>query len=513
MMAPFPELVVSPSPPAIAATAGALILLYFGFSTFYTAFLGPLAQFPGPGLAKFSKIWGFLQAMSLRKTMTVHKMHKQMGPVVRVGPNHLSITAPEIIPRLYSYKPFLKDPGFYTALNAGKAEGHLVSQTDPTQHAKRRKLIATLLTRSAIKGYEGDILHPKIVQAIVPFQEADGSVMDVLPSLRALTVDAAGELTFGKSFGVLDSPGFKHSVIDALAVVSEAVPIVQYLPWLNLLPRWLITSTPIFKPVAKLEELTADAWTIEKALPEPSEAGRTVISRLAFLLKNDEPRYRDNVATSEAMTMIVGGSETTTMALVAALHQLSLVPADQARIREEVLEYIPETVTLDAYLKSGPPSFQNLQQLPFLSAFVKEVLRFYPPVPGLLPRVVGPDGLTVRNMFIPPGTVIAMQSYTVHRDPEVFPDPDTFKASRWLDKSEVEIKAMDARFIAFSIGVRSCVGQDFALAQIFIFLALWCRFYEITPAPGADNGIEDNGVTVHCKHDKLLFNIRAAPIA
>ncbi|KZO90350.1 cytochrome P450 [Calocera viscosa TUFC12733] len=512
-MAAFPELLVSLSPTEIAATVVALLVIYFGASTFYIAFLGPLAQFPGPGLAKFSKIWGFFQAMTLRKTMAVHKMHKQMGPVVRVGPNHLSISAPEIIPRLYSYKPFLKDPGFYTALNAGKAEGHLVSQTDPTQHAKRRKLIATLLTRGAIKSYEGDLLHPKILQAILPFQEANGEVMDVLPALRALTVDAAGELTFGKSFGVLDSPGFKHVVIDALAVVSEAVPIVQFLPWLNILPRWLITSTPSFKPVAMLEQISSDAWTVEKALPDPSEAGRTVLSRLAFLLKNDEPKYRDNVATSEALTMIVGGSETTTMAMVAALNQLSMVPADQARIREEVMEFIPESVTLDDYLKSGPPSFQSLQQLPFLSAFTKEVLRFYPPVPGLLPRVVGPDGLTVRNKFIPPGTVIAMQSYTIHRDPEVFPEPDVFKPSRWMNKSEIELKAMDARFIAFSIGVRACVGQEFAMAQIFIFVALWCRFYEITPAPGSDNGIEDNGVTVHCKHDKLLFNIRPATVA
>ncbi|KZT53068.1 cytochrome P450 [Calocera cornea HHB12733] len=510
-MAPFPTHQASP--------ALALLVVFVALVFYVTAsllrglFLSPLSRFPGPKLAAVTRFWAFFEAISGRKVKGVHELHKMYGPIVRVGPNDLSISAPEAIPRLYSYKPFLKDPTFYDALNGGKVEGHLVCQTNPETHARRRKLISTLLSRSAVKGYENDIIHPKIIKALMPFRDGDfyTGTMDVLPALRAITADAAAELTFGKTFGCLDAPNFDHPVLEALAIVSDSVPVINWIPWLNSIPRSLVQYQKIMAPVIQLEKFVSDAWTIEKAGPEPTDVGRTVLSRLAYLLRNDEAKYRDNVALSEALTMIVAGSETTTMAMVSALHELSLNPGIQARIRAEVAELMPEASRVDDVMESGLPSFQVLQQQPYLSAVIKEVLRMYPSVPGLLPRVVPKDGMTVRNQFIPPGTAVAMQAWTIHRDPEVFPEPDTFNPSRWLDASEIELKAMNARFMPFSAGTRSCVGEEFAMAQMYLMIAMFCRFYQFAPAPGCDNGIEDNGFTLSCRHLKMMLSIGAAP--
>ncbi|KZO90347.1 cytochrome P450 [Calocera viscosa TUFC12733] len=510
-MAPFPTHQASPYLTLLVVAVA--VLFYIAGSLLRALFLSPLSRFPGPRLAAVTRAWAFWEAICGRKVTGVHELHRQYGPIVRVGPNDLSISAPEAIPRLYSYKPFLKDPKFYDALNGGKVEGHLVCQTNPEAHARRRKLIATLLSRSAVKGYEREIIHPKIIQALLPFRDGDfyTGAMDVLPALRAITADAAAELTFGKTFGCLDAPNFDHPVLDALAIVSDAVPVINWIPWLNSIPRSLVSYQPVMVPVAQLEKFVADAWTVEKAGPEPTDVGRTILSRLAYLLRNDEAKYRDNVALSEALTMIVAGSETTTMAMVSALHELSLNPGIQARIRQEIAEFMPEVTKLDDAVDSGLPSFQALQQLPFLTAVVKEVLRLYPSVPGLLPRLVPKDGMTVRNQFIPPGTAVAMQAWTIHRDPEVFPDPNTFNPSRWLDRSEVELKAMNARFLPFSTGTRSCVGEEFAMAQMYLMIGMFCRFYQFAPSPGSDNGIEDNGFTLHCRHLKLMLSIGAAP--
>ncbi|EJT96745.1 cytochrome P450 [Dacryopinax primogenitus] len=478
-MAPFQPQHVSPSLTLFLLVA---VVVFYGAGTvIQRLFLGPLARFPGPRLAALTRAWAFVQAIGGRQVKHVHELHKNYGPIVRVGPNDLSLSAPEVIPRLYSFKPFLKDPVLYDALNGGKPEGHLVCQTDPETHARRRKHIATLLSRSAVKGYENENLHPKIIKALLPFRDGDFYT---------------AELTFGKVFGCLDAPGFSHPVLDALAIVSDAVPVINWIPWLNSIPRSLVGYQPQMEPVTKLEKFVADAWAAEKAGPEPTEVGHTVLSRLAFLLRNDTPKYRDNVALSEALTMIVACSETTTMAMVSALHELSLNPGIQARIREEVAPLMPDVTKFDDVMEA---------------AVVKEVLRLYPSVPGLLPRVVGKDGLTVRNQFIPPGTVVSMQAWTIHRDIEVFPDPNTFNPFRWLNRSEVELKAMTARFLPFSAGARSCVGEEFAMAQMYLFVGMFCRFCQFAPAPGSDNAIEDNGFTLNCRHHKMLLSIGTAP--
>lgn len=100
-----------------------------------------------------------------------------------------------------------------------------------------------------------------------------------------------------------------------------------------------------------------------------------------------------------------------------------------------------------------------LQQLPFLDAVLCESLRCYPPIPMSLRRVVPDGGRTIDGAWVPAGTTVSCQAYSVHRlNADVFPDPDTFDPDRWL-AAEGDADRRRVLF-AFANGGRGCVGKQ-----------------------------------------------------
>ena len=101
------------------------------------------------------------------------------------------------------------------------------------------------------------------------------------------------------------------------------------------------------------------------------------------------------------------------------------------------------------------PSFKALETLPFLNAFIKETLRMWPTLPGPLERSVTEGGKVICDIYLPEGTEVTMQAYSIHRNEAIFPDPLALKPERWLQ----ETTEMKAAFVPFSYGTRQCVGM------------------------------------------------------
>jgi hypothetical protein len=78
--------------------AVALIALLYPL---YLYFVHPLSRYPGPFLAKFTDYWRFRDVRRRRSHLTMVALHKRHGPVVRTGPNTLSIADPAYIPKIY----------------------------------------------------------------------------------------------------------------------------------------------------------------------------------------------------------------------------------------------------------------------------------------------------------------------------------------------------------------------------------------------------------------------------
>jgi cytochrome P450 len=114
----------------------------------------------------------------------------------------------------------------------------------------------------------------------------------------------------------------------------------------------------------------------------------------------------------EAQSYIVAGSDTTAVTMTYLTHGV----CSDSRVREKLnaeLDSIPSPIT-----------DKSLRDLPYLNQVVNESLRLYTAVPAGLPRLVPEEGADFNGYHLPGGITVATQSYSLHRDPKVFSEPD-----------------------------------------------------------------------------------------
>jgi cytochrome P450 len=172
-----------------------------------------------------------------------------------------------------------------------------------------------------------------------------------------------------------------------------------------------------------------------------------------------DARYEDGTAlddgelVDELRTLIVGGHETTTTALVWAMFHLHRPGAQQAlaTLREELAP------------REGAAPADALGQLPYLGAVCSEALRLHPVVPIVPRRAVRPFSL--RGHTVRPGQNVSVVTTLLHVHPEVWSEPERFQPERFVSK-----KYTPFEYAPFGGGVRRCIGAAFGTYQMRIVL-------------------------------------------
>lgn len=119
----------------------------------------------------------------------------------------------------------------------------------------------------------------------------------------------------------------------------------------------------------------------------------------------------DSVVEKEAANVLIAGTDTTAMTLIYLTYAVLKDETVRSRLIEE--------------LKGAPdwPTWEQLEELSYLSNVIKETWRRYPAIPGSLPRVVPAGGAQFGEHNVSEGTIVSTQAYTFHLDPTVFVDP------------------------------------------------------------------------------------------
>ena len=174
---------------------------------------------------------------------------------------------------------------------------------------------------------------------------------------------------------------------------------------------------------------------------------------------------------SEMIDHLAAGHETSGITLTYVAWQLSRDIPLQDRLRAELLGLKPNML-----LSNTARSISNskdLDSLPLLHAVLMETLRLRAAIPGGQPRITPFPSCTLGGYSIPGGVRVGAQAHSVHRNAEVYPDPESWDHTRWLDAenryTEEQRKERYRWFWAFSSGGRMCVGSNFAMHGAYSF--------------------------------------------
>jgi cytochrome P450 len=176
--------------------------------------------------------------------------------------------------------------------------------------------------------------------------------------------------------------------------------------------------------------------------------------------------------TAESATLVVAGSDTTSIALAGLFYYLSR-PTNAAAYRYCVQEVRTAFRSLDEIRTGGAVA----AACPYLRACIEETLRMSPPTGSALWREVMTGGTSIDGHFIPAGCDVGVGIYAIHHNKALFPEPFEFRPERFLSRGNTGIEPLNARrgFIPFSIGTRGCIGKGLAMAEIMLTMACIMR--------------------------------------
>lgn len=141
---------------------------------------------------------------------------------------------------------------------------------------------------------------------------------------------------------------------------------------------------------------------------------------------------------NNARSYIIAGSDTTSNTLTYLIWSVCRDPDIKKQLLEE-LNMLSEDFT-----------DRDLKALPYMNRVIDETLRLYSAAPGGLPRSVPEGGATFGKHWLPGGTVVLTQAYSLHRNEEAFPDAEKFDPSRWENPTQ----AMKEAYMPFGGGSR-----------------------------------------------------------
>ncbi|CAG2120493.1 unnamed protein product, partial [Medioppia subpectinata] len=185
----------------------------------------------------------------------------------------------------------------------------------------------------------------------------------------------------------------------------------------------------------------------------------------------------------------IAGYDTTSASLSHVVYYLSQNKDKQQILREELN-------ALDTDF-----TYENLNQCQYLNAVIDESLRLAPPLASIQRECICDYKLGNTGITIPAGTNVEFQPYVIHRDPELFADPDQFKPERFLKPTHHPYA-----YLPFGGGPRLCVGMRFALNEMRMCIAKIVHKFEFTLAPGFEMDYFTGSILLTPK--QVLVNIK-----
>ncbi|CUA67178.1 Cytochrome P450 86A1 [Rhizoctonia solani] len=250
--------------------------------------------------------------------------------------------------------------------------------------------------------------------------------------------------------------------------------------------------------------------------PENGEQSIDMIDKLLEVKNEDGSPLPVDELYAETGALLIAGSDTTSNTLSSLFYHMAIDPELQQRLQAELDEHIPYDSSDESNKKEGlviPPydaiaQYEDIKNLPYLNACLKEALRIHSTVGTGLLRVVPPGKtITIRGQTFKAGSVISVPSYTTNRMSVWGDDAEAFRPERWLDD---DAGSFNKYFVPFSVGPRACMGRNLAYMDLMLIAATISRRYHLEALPTTKMVVHETFVR-EAAHCEIAIKRRNAP--
>ncbi|MEB3215909.1 MAG: cytochrome P450 [Nostocales cyanobacterium 94392] len=290
----------------------------------------------------------------------------------------------------------------------------------------------------------------------------EGEVIDIAEETLRLTLKIAGQTLFSKDISDEDSV-----LGQAFRTGYEFINYKMNNLWTE--PLWIPTprNQRFLKAKQTLDNLILDIINFRRQ----NTTDRNDLLSMLMAARDEQTGegMSDKQLQNEAITLLVAGHETVASALAWTWYLLAKHPDIAANLQAE----------LARVLNGGYPSLEKLPQLEYTRRVFDETLRLYPPA-WAIPRTNKEDD-EINGYFIPQGSLVNVAAFMIHRHPEFWENPEQFNPDNFLPE-KVNQRPKFAYF-PFGGGKRVCIGQNFALMEATIIIALISQRFKLELLP------------------------------